>query len=70
MYEKKGNEKVRRFQQFNNAFENFKTTSQSGNADEYNVDFYLWGNYVSPVFIIIAIYLSYSSINKINQTYS
>ena len=37
-------------------------------SDEYNVDFYLWGNYVSPVFIIIAIYLSYYSINKINQT--
>ena len=36
-------------------------------SDEYNVDFYLWGNYVSPVFIIIAIYLSYYSINKINQ---
>ena len=35
--------------------------------DERNVDFYLWNNYVSPVFIIIAIYLSYYSINKINQ---
>tara|TARA_B100000003_G_scaffold199225_1_gene204874 strand:- start:64 stop:855 length:792 start_codon:yes stop_codon:yes gene_type:complete len=35
--------------------------------DEYNVDFYLWGNYVSPVFIITAIYLLYYSINKINQ---
>ena len=36
-------------------------------SDEYNVEFYLWGNYVSPVFIIIAIYLSYNSINKINH---
>lgn len=36
-------------------------------SDEYNVNFYLWGDYVSPVFIIIAIYLSYYSINKINQ---
>ena len=36
-------------------------------SDEYNFDFYLWGNYVSPVFIIIAIYLSYYSINKISQ---
>ena len=35
--------------------------------DEYNVNFYLWGNHVSPVFIIIAIYLSYYSMNKINQ---
>ena len=35
---------------------------------DYNVEFYLWGNYVSPVFIIIAIYLSYYSINKINQS--
>ena len=35
--------------------------------DECNVNFYLWNNYVSPVFIIIAIYLSYYSINKINQ---
>ncbi len=35
--------------------------------DEYNVDFYLWGNYVSPVFIITAIYLLYYSIIKINQ---
>ena len=36
-------------------------------SDEYNFNFYFWGNYVSPVFIIIAIYLSYYSINKINQ---
>ena len=36
-------------------------------SDEYNINLYLWGNYVSPVFIIIAIYLSYYSINKINQ---
>ena len=35
--------------------------------DGYNVSFYLWGNYVSPIFIIIAIYLSYYSINKIIQ---
>ena len=35
--------------------------------DECNVNFYLWNNYVSPVFIIIAIYLLYYSINKINQ---
>ena len=36
-------------------------------SDEYNVNLYLWGDYVSPVFIIIAIYLLYYSINKINQ---
>ena len=36
-------------------------------SDEYNINFYLWGNYVSPFFIIVAIYLSYYSINKINQ---
>ena len=36
-------------------------------SDEYNVNLYLWGDYVSPVFIIIAIYLLYYSINEINQ---
>ena len=36
-------------------------------SDEYNINFYLWGNYVSPFFIIVAIYLSYYSINEINQ---
>ena len=36
-------------------------------SDEYNINFYLWGNYVSPFFIIVAIYLSYYSINKIKQ---
>ena len=36
-------------------------------SGQYNVNLYLWGNYVSPVFIIIGIYLSYYSINKINQ---
>ena len=36
-------------------------------SDENNFNFYLWGNYVSPVFIIIAVYLSYYSINKIHE---
>ena len=36
-------------------------------SDEYNINFYLWGNYVSPIFIIVAIYLSYYSINEINK---
>tara|TARA_B100001559_G_scaffold181843_1_gene152122 strand:- start:1518 stop:2309 length:792 start_codon:yes stop_codon:yes gene_type:complete len=36
-------------------------------SDNYNFNFYLWGNYVSPFFIIAAIYLSYYSINNINQ---
>ena len=35
--------------------------------DERNVNLYLWNDYVSPVSIIIAIYFSYYSINKINQ---
>ena len=36
-------------------------------SDGYNVNFYLLGNHVSPVFIIIAIYLSYYGMSKINQ---
>ena len=32
-----------------------------------NLSFYFWGNFVSPVFIALAIFLSYHSINNINQ---
>ena len=32
-----------------------------------NFSFYFWGNFVSPVFIALAIFLSYHSINNINQ---
>ena len=35
--------------------------------NDFNLSFYFWGDFVSPIFIIAAIYLSYYSINNINQ---
>ena len=39
MYKEGDKISVRRFKNFNDAFDDFKTTSQSGNETEYNIDF-------------------------------
>ena len=35
--------------------------------NDSSLSFYFWGNFVSPIFITLAIYLLYYSINNINQ---
>ena len=50
MYKEGDKKEDRRFKQFNNAFEDYKSTSQSCDGTEYNVDFakdkYEWNDYV------------------------
>ena len=38
MYKEGDSQKARRFKNFNNAFDNFKTVSQTCDTDEYNID--------------------------------
>jgi len=35
--------------------------------NDSNLNFYFWGDFVSPIFIALAIYLLYYSINNFNQ---
>ena len=39
MYKEGQSKEVRRFKNFNDAFDNFKTISQTCGTDEYNIDF-------------------------------
>lgn len=53
MYKEGQKKEVRRFQNFNDAFEKLKTTSQTGDGDEYNIDFakdtYEFNGYVNQI---------------------
>ena len=44
---------VRRFKNFNEAYENYKSVSQSGNEKQYNIDLakdeYIQGRFINPI---------------------
>ena len=56
MYKEGDSQKARRFKNFNNAFDNFKTVSQTCDTDEYNIDFvkdrYESGDFVNEINIL------------------